>query len=89
MDLLGRAVLTLLRISELSDITPRPPTPTGARLGVATRSRRDPISLAVGETYGKRRTKAFNPTPKGLNSTPSGSLRYSTYAFSSVGFTYG
>ena len=61
----------------------------GARLSVSRGSRRDPTSLAVGETCGKRRPRVFNSTPEGLNSTPSGSLRHSTYDFSSVGFTYG
>ncbi len=75
-------------LRQLTD-PPSPPRGIGARLSVATGSRRDPTSLAVGETYGKRRSKAVNSTPEGLNSTPSGSLRYSTYAFSSVGFTYG
>ncbi len=65
-----------------------PPLGIGARLSVAG-SRRDPTSLAVGETYGNRPPKAFDPTPEGSNSTPSRSLRYLTFAFSSVGFTYG
>jgi len=51
----------------------------GARLSGATGSRRGPTSLAVGETYGDGNggLAVFNPTPKGLNSTPSGSLTLS------------
>ncbi len=61
-----------------------PPSPIGARLNVATGSRRDPTSLAVGETYGKCRPKVFNSTPEGLNSLVSetGDLRgWTIYGF--------
>ena len=49
----------------------------GARLSSTARSRRDRISLAVGETYGTRPRRRSNPEgvePRG-NSTPAGSLK--------------
>jgi len=42
---------------------PLPLPPIRARLSVAAGSGRDTTSLAVGETYGKRHPKVFNPTP--------------------------
>ncbi|SPE26356.1 hypothetical protein SBA2_30021 [Acidobacteriia bacterium SbA2] len=47
------------------------PYPIGVKLSVSDRSRRDPRSLAVGETYGKCRVRD-SANPAGVEFDPSG-----------------